>query len=438
MDGEWRDIRDQTSWTAERFTPAVYQQAIAGMPRMAGARAAMEYFGVPDIDARIEQYAASKQQHVIKLIEQGRFMAFPDALRFILAVKHMGTRVAAASSSKNAKLFLERIRLDAFAAEQRLDYGFIHPGMTLQELFDADISGRDFPKGKPDPTIFLTAAEELGVGPGDCFVTEDASSGIQAAKAGGMAALGVARLDDRDLLLGAGAGLVVPTLDDVALEALADGRLEERRAAAELRRRYTQRPPSVWTLVYDGFDPARQGLREALCALGNGYFVARGALPEAEADGVNYPGTYVAGLYNRLVTEIARAQGRERGSGQCPQLAAPGPPGRRRGVVRRSAGRRPRPPVGAGHAPRDAHPAAALAGPGRAPHAGGSAPAGEHEGRASRRAGDHLHGGELVGDPGGPLRAGRQGGQRGGRALPRPERPPSGRAGPGPGEQGDG
>src|SRR4029453_12853913 len=92
------------------FTPAVYQQVIAGMPRMAGARAAMEYFGVPDIDARIEQYAAGKPQHVIKLIEQGRFMAFPDALRFILAIKHMGIRVAAASSSKNAGLFLERIR----------------------------------------------------------------------------------------------------------------------------------------------------------------------------------------------------------------------------------------------------------------------------------------------------------------------------------------
>jgi trehalose/maltose hydrolase-like predicted phosphorylase len=232
-------------------------------------------------------------------------MAFPDALRFILAVKHMGIRVAAASSSKNAGLFLERIRLDSFAAEQRLDYGFIRDGMTLQELFDADISGRDFPKGKPDPTIFLTAAQELGVRPADCFVVEDATSGIQAAKAAGMAALGVARLGDEQLLEGAGADLVVTTLDDVSLRALTEGRLEERRAVAELRQRLTQRPPSVWTLVYDSFDPARQGLREALCALGNGYFVTRGALPEAEADGVNYPGTYVAGLYDRAKTEIA-------------------------------------------------------------------------------------------------------------------------------------
>jgi len=305
MEGEWRQIRDRTTWTPERFTPAVYQQVMAGMPRMAGARAAMEYFGVPDIDARIEQYATGKQEHVIMLIEQGRFMAFPDALRFILAVKARGIPVAAASSSKNAGLFLERIRLDVFAAEQRLDYDFIRAGMTLAELFDADISGRDFAKGKPDPTIFLTAAQELGVNPADCFVTEDASSGIQAAKAAGMAGLGVARLDDRDLLLEAGADLVVTTLDDVSFRALAEGRLEERRAAAEMRRRHTQAPPSVWTLVYDSFDPARQGLREALCALGNGYLVTRGALAEGEADGVNYPGTYVAGLYDRAQTEIA-------------------------------------------------------------------------------------------------------------------------------------
>jgi trehalose/maltose hydrolase-like predicted phosphorylase/beta-phosphoglucomutase-like phosphatase (HAD superfamily) len=305
METEWHDIRDQTSWTPERFTPAVYQQVMAGKPRMAGARAAMEHFGVPDIDARVEQYAAAKQTQVVELIEAGRFMAFPDALRFILAVKQMGMRVAAASSSKNAKLFLERIRLDTFAAEQRLDYDFIRPQMTLAELFDADISGRDFPKGKPDPAIFLTAAQELGVRPAGCFVVEDATSGIQAAKAGKMAAIGVARLGDEELLADAGADLVVPTLDDVSLRALAEVRLQERRAVAEIRRRHTERPPSVWTLVYDSFDPARQGLREALCALGNGYVVTRGALPEAEADGVNYPGTYVAGLYNRARTEIA-------------------------------------------------------------------------------------------------------------------------------------
>jgi alpha,alpha-trehalase len=60
-----------------------------------------------------------------------------------------------------------------------------------------------------------------------------------------------------------------------------------------------------WALVYEGFKPEQQGLREALCTLGNGYFATRGARPEATADHVHYPGTYLAGGYNRLRTEIA-------------------------------------------------------------------------------------------------------------------------------------
>jgi trehalose/maltose hydrolase-like predicted phosphorylase len=64
-------------------------------------------------------------------------------------------------------------------------------------------------------------------------------------------------------------------------------------------------PTGNWVLAYEGFDPAGESLREALCTLGNGYFATRGAAPEALADEVHYPGTYVAGCYDRLVTEIA-------------------------------------------------------------------------------------------------------------------------------------
>lgn len=69
----------------------------------------------------------------------------------------------------------------------------------------------------------------------------------------------------------------------------------------------TDAEPAVvneWSLRYDHLDPSREGLREALCTLGNGYFATRGAAPEAAADGVHYPGTYVAGLYNRRRTPI--------------------------------------------------------------------------------------------------------------------------------------
>ncbi|MCB9947144.1 MAG: glycoside hydrolase family 65 protein [Rhodospirillaceae bacterium] len=62
---------------------------------------------------------------------------------------------------------------------------------------------------------------------------------------------------------------------------------------------------TAWSLVYEAYDPVEQGLREALTTLGNGYFCSRGAFPWAGPDDVNYPGTYLAGGYNRLTTEIA-------------------------------------------------------------------------------------------------------------------------------------
>ncbi len=65
------------------------------------------------------------------------------------------------------------------------------------------------------------------------------------------------------------------------------------------------KPSSAWSLMFDGYDPAREGIREALCTLGNGYFATRAAALWAGADGAHYPGTYLAGGYDRLVTEIA-------------------------------------------------------------------------------------------------------------------------------------
>lgn len=60
-----------------------------------------------------------------------------------------------------------------------------------------------------------------------------------------------------------------------------------------------------WTLVYEDFQPSGESLREALCTLGNGFFATRGAAPETQADEIHYPGTYLAGGYNRLKTDIA-------------------------------------------------------------------------------------------------------------------------------------
>ncbi|MBN3039807.1 MAG: glycoside hydrolase family 65 protein [Candidatus Omnitrophica bacterium] len=62
---------------------------------------------------------------------------------------------------------------------------------------------------------------------------------------------------------------------------------------------------SAWALVYEHFVPAEESLREALCTLANGYFGTRGAIPESVTSKIHYPGTYVAGLYNRLATHIS-------------------------------------------------------------------------------------------------------------------------------------
>jgi len=60
-----------------------------------------------------------------------------------------------------------------------------------------------------------------------------------------------------------------------------------------------------WSLVYDKFEPEHEPLHEALCTLGNGYFATRGAAEESQADEIHYPGTYLAGGYNRLKSMVA-------------------------------------------------------------------------------------------------------------------------------------
>jgi len=60
----------------------------------------------------------------------------------------------------------------------------------------------------------------------------------------------------------------------------------------------------AWRLTYEGFDPPSEGVREVLCAVGNGYLVSRAAAPEASADGVHYPGTYLAGCYDRTASAV--------------------------------------------------------------------------------------------------------------------------------------
>jgi beta-phosphoglucomutase-like phosphatase (HAD superfamily) len=221
MDGPWRDLAPTTSYRPGAFTDAVYQEYVAGKPRAAGAAAALDYFHVRDPDGSLaRQYSEVKQAIVEQLAAAGDFFAYDDALRFLLNVKASGVRVCAASSSKNADNFLKGISVGAFCVREELHYPFVQAKTTLLDLLDANVDGLNVPHGKPDPALFLAAAQALGMAPDQCFVVEDAAVGVQAAKSGGMYGIGVARHQDTDQLRSAGADMVVSSLDAIDVHAL--------------------------------------------------------------------------------------------------------------------------------------------------------------------------------------------------------------------------
>src|SRR5215469_9870264 len=209
----WREALSDYA-DPRKFTTEFYQTYVAGRRRIDGAQATLERLCVRDAAGLARAYADKKQAIIDHLIDEGSFDAFADALRFVAALSEAGLKLALASSSKNADAMLRRLNLP--------------DGRVLLSLFDADLSGREVPRGKPDPALFLLATDALQMPPRECVVVEDAPAGIQAANAGGMASIGIARLGDAALLRAAGAGLVVTSLDDVNVDALAQGNLRRR------------------------------------------------------------------------------------------------------------------------------------------------------------------------------------------------------------------
>ncbi|MFA7119209.1 MAG: beta-phosphoglucomutase, partial [Sphaerochaetaceae bacterium] len=102
----------------------------------------------------------------------------PDVRPVLLRLRSQGRRIAIGSSSKNTHLILGKL--------------------GIEDLFDAIVDGTMISKSKPDPEVFLKAAQLLGYPPARCIVVEDALSGIQAALAAGMQAVAF-RLHCKDL-----------------------------------------------------------------------------------------------------------------------------------------------------------------------------------------------------------------------------------------------
>jgi beta-phosphoglucomutase len=88
----------------------------------------------------------------------------------------------------------------------------------IEHYFSVLVSAEDTQRGKPDPQVFLVAADRLGIPPARCLVMEDAPAGVQAAKAGGMKCIAVSFVGHHadSALKEAGADLVVKTLEQVS------------------------------------------------------------------------------------------------------------------------------------------------------------------------------------------------------------------------------
>ncbi|MCW2679615.1 MAG: hypothetical protein JWM62_1016 [Frankiales bacterium] len=186
-----------------------YTHYVDGKPRADGVRSFLQSRGIelPDGDLEdgpdretVHGLGSRKNDLVLALIERDGVEVFAPSVRYLEAVRAAGLRTAVVSSSANTQQVLEvtglapllELRMDALVARER--------GL----------------KGKPAPDTFLAAAAELGGGPRDSVVFEDALAGVESGRAGGFAyVVGVDRAGHAEALKAAGADIVVRELDEL-------------------------------------------------------------------------------------------------------------------------------------------------------------------------------------------------------------------------------
>ena len=143
-----------------------------GVSRMACMNILEELGGKHYTDSEKIAYADWKNEYYRELLDQMSPADLSQEVRSTLdALRARGLKLAVGSSSKNAKFILQRI--------------------GLSDYFDAVSDGTNISRSKPDPEVFLKAAEYLRLTPSDCLVVEDAVSGVEAAHAGGMKAAAI-------------------------------------------------------------------------------------------------------------------------------------------------------------------------------------------------------------------------------------------------------
>jgi len=264
-----------------------YLPYVDGKPRYKGVASFLESrgidipFGDPSDPPEAETVCGlgnRKNLTFNQILDRDGVRLYDSTVELIHALKKAGIRIGVASSSKNCKSVLEAAGLlDLF--ETRVD-GVVSAELGLQ--------------GKPEPDIFTTACDNLGADYESSVVVEDAVSGVQAGRKGNFGlVLGIAREENSQELLANGADIAVEDIAEIGgIEGIVnwfDVGLDEDR----------------WSIIYHDYDPGKEKSREALLAVGNGYFGTRGAMEETSAGEVNYPGTYMAGVYNRRISKVA-------------------------------------------------------------------------------------------------------------------------------------
>jgi len=150
-----------------------HNERLKGVSRLESLEILLEVGGIViHSDEEKEKLATKKNNWYRELIlKMTPGDLLPGAKEFLQELKGAGYKIAIGSSSKNATTILERIKY--------LDY------------FDAIVDGNKIKNSKPDPEVFLKAAAELGIKPGNCVVFEDAQAGVEAAIRAGMKTVGV-------------------------------------------------------------------------------------------------------------------------------------------------------------------------------------------------------------------------------------------------------
>jgi len=290
----WKKMFDEYMLTREErfgepfreFTHAGdYLPYVDGKPRYNGVASFLESreidipFGDPSDDPGMETACGlGNKKNIVfnKVLDEEGVEVYPSSVDILHGLKAAGVRIGVASSSKNCKPVLEKA-------------GLLH---FFETRVDGVVSAEIGLKGKPEPDIFTTACDNLGVEYHRTVVVEDAVSGVQAGRKGNFGlTLGLAREDNIKELYVGGADIVVEDLGEIGLDGINawfDKGMEE----------------DGWLLRYFDYLPDMERSREALLAVGNGYFGTRGALEESKASKTNYPGTYISGLFNRLVSKV--------------------------------------------------------------------------------------------------------------------------------------